>query len=121
LRDVTLFLSFTAAASPAAMKSMRAKTREIGFNVRPDRSLEDIARECNPILRGWINYYGKYNPSALYPVFRHFNKSLVSWSMRKFKKLRGRKTRAAIFMEEISKRQPQLFVHWGSSMGTGFA
>jgi RNA-directed DNA polymerase len=116
-----LFLSFTAAASPAAMKSMRAKTRQIGFNVRPDRSLEDIAKECNPILQGWINYYGKYNPSALYPVFRHFNKSLVSWSMRKFKKLRGRKTRAAIFMEEISKRQPQLFVHWGTSIGTAFA
>jgi len=116
-----LFLSFNAAASPASMQSMRAKTRQIGFKVRADRSLEDIAKECNPILRGWINYYGRYNPSGLYPVFRHFNKSLVTWAMRKFKRLRGRKTKAAIFMENIAKRQPQLFVHWKTTMGTGFA
>jgi len=116
-----MFLSFNAAASPASMQSMRAKTREIGFNVRADRSLEDIAKECNPILRGWINYYGRYNPSALYPVYRHFNKSLVTWAMRKFKKLRGRKTKAAIFMENIAKRQPQLFAHWKTTVGTGFA
>lgn len=63
-----MFLSFTAAASPAALKSMRAKTREIGFSARPDKCLEDIAKECNPILRGWISYYGRYNPSSLYSV-----------------------------------------------------
>jgi len=100
---------------------MRAKTRTIGFSARSDKSLEDIAKECNPILQGWINYYGQYNPTALQPVFRHFNKSLVKWAMRKFKKLRGHKTKAITFMEEISKRQPQLFAHWGKSMGAAFA
>lgn len=116
-----MFLSFTAAASPAALKSMRAKTRELGFSARADKCLEDIAKECNPILRGWINYYGRYNPSSLYSVFRHFNKSLVRWSMRKFKKLKRRKTKAEIFMESIAKRQPQLFVHWETKRGNVFA
>lgn len=120
-RNNKLFLSFNAAVSPGAMKSMRAKTRQMGFSTRTDKSLEDIAKECNPILRGWINYYGQYTPSALQPVFRHFNKSLVKWAMRKFKKLKGHKTKATIFIEEISKRQPRLFDHWGKTMGVAFA
>jgi RNA-directed DNA polymerase len=120
-RNNKLFLSFNAAVSSGAMKSMRAKTRQMGFSTRTDKSLEDIAKECNPILRGWINYYGQYTPSALQPVFRHFNKSLVKWAMRKFKKLKGHKTKAILFMEEISKRQPQLFAHWGMTMGAAFA
>lgn len=120
-RDGKLFLSFNAAVSPKAIKSMRAKTRERGFSGRTDKSLEDIAEEFNPILSGWINYYGRYNATALQPVFRHFNKCLVTWAMRKFKKLKGHKTKAIVFMEGISKRQPQLFAHWGSSMGAAFA
>lgn len=116
-----LFLSFNAAVSGSSMQSMRTKTRQMKFKRRSDMNLEDIAAECNPILRGWLNYYGRYSPSRLYPVFRHFNLSLVAWAMRKFKKLRGRKTKAAIFLEGIAKRQPTLFTHWNTSMGLGFA
>lgn len=116
-----LFLSFNAAVSPSSMKSMRTKPRQMGFSARTDKSLEEIAKESNPILQGWINYYGQYNPTELEPVFRHFNRTLVIWAMRKFKKLRGRKTKATLFMEKISKRQPQLFAHWGTSMGAAFA
>lgn len=116
-----LFLSFNAAVSSSSMQSMRAKTRQMKFKRRSDKSLEEIAAECNPILRGWLNYYGRHNPSRLYPVFRHFNLSLVAWAMRKFKKFRGRKTKAAIFLEGIAKRQPTLFIHWNTSMGLGFA
>jgi hypothetical protein len=75
-----------------------------------------IARGSNPTLRGWINYYGKYNPSMLYSVLRHFNKTLVKWVMRKYKKFKGHKTRAGKFMEAISKRQPSLFYHWKIGM-----
>jgi hypothetical protein len=75
----------------------------------------------NPVLRGWIEYYGRYCPSALYPVLRHFNKTLVAWAMRKFKRLRGHKTRAIAFLERILERQPKLFVHWSKGMVGGFA
>lgn len=37
-----LFLNFTAAASPAALKSMRAKIRQIGFSARADKNLERL-------------------------------------------------------------------------------
>lgn len=119
-KDSSMFLSFTPAVSKASEKSMREKTRNQGFYKRTDLSLNDIAEKFNPVLRGWIEYYGRYNRSALYPVLRHFNKTLVAWARRKYKKLRG-KTRAAILLENIVKREPYLFAHWKVGMVGSFA
>jgi RNA-directed DNA polymerase len=119
-KDV-FFIGFTPAVSEQALKSMRAETRRRGFRNRTDMSLNEIAHEFNPVLRGWMNYYGRYNRSSMYPVLRHFNKTLVAWAMRKFKKLRGRKTRATKFLEKIAEREPQLFIHWKEGMRGAFA
>jgi len=111
-----LFLSFNPAASPSAQKSMRAKTRTQKFYRRTELSLNDIAKEFNPVLRGWIEYYGQYQRSGLSSVFRHFNKTLVSWAMHKYKKLKGSKTRASLLLQKIAKREPNLFAHWKIGM-----
>lgn len=117
----SLFINFTPAVSPSALKSMRAETRKWNFRNRTDLDLEDMAKMYNPTLRGWINYYGRYSRSSLYSVFRHFNRTLVSWAMRKYKRFKDRKTRASIFMEQISKREPGLFAHWKIGMVGAFA
>ena len=83
--------------------------------------LEDVATEINPVLRGWIEYYGRYCPSALYPMFRHVNLSLVAWAMRKYKRLSGHRTRASLFLETISEKNPHLFAHWRKGTIGGFA
>jgi RNA-directed DNA polymerase len=118
-RDNNLFVRFTPAVSAKALKAMRQTTRQLNYRNRTDLSLEEISRLHNPVLRGWIAYYGRFYPSALYPVFRHFNMTLVSWAMKKYQRLTGHKTRAALFLERIAKRQPHLFVHW--QLGTGHA
>lgn len=117
----TLFVSFTPAVSASALKTMRAKTRRLNYRNRTELSLDDIARLHNPVLRGWIAYYGRFYPSALSPVFKHFDNTLVAWAMRKYKRLKGRKTQACRFIESIAKRQPDLFVHWRKGMTTGLA
>jgi RNA-directed DNA polymerase len=111
-----LFASFSPAVSKASIKSMRDQIRQWNWRNCSDLSLEMIAKGSNPTLSGWINYYGKYNPSNLYSVLRHFNKTLVKWVMRKYKKFKVHKTRAGKFMESISKRQPHLFHHWKIGM-----
>lgn len=116
-----LFMNFTPGVSKTAMKTMRSETRNSGLRNRSDMSLEDIAKYYNPVLRGWIEYYGRYNRWALYQVFRHFNLTLVAWAMSKFKKLRNRKAKAAVFMRKISERQPELFPHWKLGMVCTFA
>ena len=47
----------------------------------------------NPLLRGWIEYYGRYSPSALYPLLRYVNQMLLAWAMRKFKRFTAHKIR----------------------------
>ena len=59
-------------------------------------SLADIARQINPLLRGWIEYYGRYAPSALYPLLRYVNQTLLAWAMRKFKRFKAHKIRASL-------------------------
>jgi RNA-directed DNA polymerase len=90
---------------------MRHTTGKWNFRNRTELSLVDISRLYNPILRGWLQYYGRFGPSALYPMWRHFNRTLVAWTMRKYRRPKGHKTRASLFIEGIVKRQPWLFVH----------
>ena len=117
----SLFVSFTPAVSTAAVKAMRQTTRKLNYRNRTELSLADISRLHNPVIRGWLEYYGRFSPSAMYPVLRHFNTTLVSWAMRKYRRLKGHKTRASLFIEGIAKRQPHLFVHWQRGMGGAFA
>lgn len=117
----SIFISFNPAVSKAASKSMRAETRQRKFRNRVDLEIEEIATLYDPVLRGWMQYYGRYYPSALDPVLGHFNKTLVAWAMRKYKKLDGHKTQAALFIQEIAKREPQLFIHWRKGKVLRFA
>jgi group II intron reverse transcriptase/maturase len=117
----SIFVSFLPGVSKLAIKTMCKKTRDSRLRNRTELSLTQIAKEFNPILAGWLNYYGAYYKSGMYPVLRHFNKSLVSWAMRKYKKLKGRKTRAGQWLERIAKENPNLFVHWRRGMVVGFA
>jgi len=117
----SMFVSFTPAVSNKAVKAMRETTRKLNYRNRTDLSLADIARMHNPILRGWLAYYGRFCRSAMYPVFRHFNKTLVSWAMRKYKRLKGHTIRTSRFLERLSETQSYLFVHWQQGMVGSFA
>ena len=117
----SMFVSFTPAVSNAALKSMRQTTRTLNYRNRTNLSLTDIARLHNPILRGWLEYYGRFYPSALYPVWRHFNRTLVAWAMKKFRRLTGRKIRASRFLQGLAAKCPYLFVHWQRGMVGEFA
>jgi group II intron reverse transcriptase/maturase len=115
-RPTRFFVSFNPAVSKASSKAMRAQVRRSGIRRRSDLGLQDIAQLFNPILRGWMNYYGSYRRSELYPVLRHFNLALVAWAMAKYKGFRGRKTRASRWLMKISKRDSSLFAHWQAGM-----
>lgn len=115
-----LFTSFLPAVSKSALKGMIAETRRRGFRNRTEVKLLDISRMFNATLRGWFNYYGKYYPSALAPLWRHFNRTLVAWALRKYKKIKG-VTRASMLIEKVSKSNPKLFVHWDKGIMGAFA
>jgi group II intron reverse transcriptase/maturase len=115
-------VSFTPAISKKALTAIRQTVRRWAFHRHTDWSLEGLAEEINPALRGWINYYGRYRKSALAPIFAHVNNRLAWWAYRKFKSLKRSRTRAFAWLERLNARQPALFAHWtapghGRTMG----
>jgi RNA-directed DNA polymerase len=108
------FVSFSPAVSNKAATYMRRTMRKWRLHRRSEKSLSDIARMCNPILRGWINYYSKYHRSALYPIFQNLNRTLTKWVMWKYK-LKGRRM-AANGLGRIARLEPCLFAHWQISI-----
>ena len=107
-----LFVSFTPAISPRAAKKIRQQVRRWRLHFRVSRSLEDLARAVNPIIRGWINYYGAYQRSTLLPVLRHIDRHLVKWVKWKFKTRAPYSQRARRWLGQVAKHRPGLFVHW---------
>lgn len=106
------FINFSPAVSNKATKSMRQVIRNWRIQLKPDKSIIDISNMFNPVIRGWINYYGNFYKSELYKVLRHMNKALVQWARRKYKKLaRGRK-KAERWLGKLAKNMPKLFAHW---------
>lgn len=106
------FTSFLPAISNKAKVAVRDRMRSWRLHRRGGSDLKSLASIINPVLRGWINYYGAHYKSELYKVLRHMNKLLVRWATRKYKRLRRRKVRALKWLSEISKRNPHLFEHW---------
>ena len=106
------FCGFTPAVSPSAMKAMRQTIRDLDLRHQTQRSLQDIAKLLNPLLRGWIEYYGRYTPSALFTLLRYVNQTLLAWAMRKFKRFQHRKIQASQFLQRLAREKADLFVHW---------
>jgi RNA-directed DNA polymerase len=107
------FISFLPAISNKAAQAIRETIRTWRLAAtRNNQSLEDIAGLVNPSVRGWVNYYGRFYRSALTPVLRHLEGALVRWACRKFKRLRRHYTLAAHWLGRLSRRDPELLVHW---------
>jgi RNA-directed DNA polymerase len=105
-------VTFTPAISNKATKSICDTMRRWKLHRRSDKSLDELAQRINPVLRGWINYYGHFYKSALYRTFQHLNNTLARWASRKYKRLRGHKRRAFLWIQYRRHMQPRLFAHW---------
>ena len=60
-------------------------------------------------------------PSALGPFLQYVNQTLQVWVMRKFKRLRGHKTRARLFLMRLAGECPGVFAHWKIGRTGSFA
>jgi RNA-directed DNA polymerase len=80
--------------------------------MRSGSTLADLAREINPIVRGWINYYGRFYPSELIYSLNRINDYLVRWAVRKYKRYRRRPARARAALAKTAMAYPSCFAHW---------
>lgn len=106
------FVSFLPAISNKASKAIRQEVRSWSMQNRSDKSLIDLAKMFRMKIRGWINYYGRFYPSAMYPSLRQIDRALAWWAQRKYKKLRRHKRRSSQWIAELALSCTKLFPHW---------
>jgi group II intron reverse transcriptase/maturase len=116
-----VFTSFSPRVSASSLKAMRQEIKKLNLRRQTHIELEDIAHKLNPILQGWMNYYGRYYPAALDPVWHHVNATLVAWVRRKYKRYRGKKLQASQLVKSIATKRRRLFVHWRQGYTGSFA
>ena len=105
------FNSFLPAISKDALKRISAEVRSWRLYNRTGQDLVDLARDINPIIRGWMQYYGAFYRSVMYPLLSRINAYLVRWIRKKYKRLRAKKN-AFQCWRGIVKRFPRMFAHW---------
>lgn len=107
------FVSFLPAISTKAAKAIRKTIREwrMAF-ARNNQRLEDLARFTNPMVRGWMNYYGRFYRSKCVLVLRHLNVALAAWVRRKYTRFRRRERASMYWLGRVARRDPNLFVLW---------
>ena len=106
------FINFSPAMSATAGKAIRQEVRRWKVHLRSDKSLLDLAHMFRAKIQGWINYYGRFYKSAMYPTLKHINRKLCLWAMRKYKKLKHHRRRAEHRLGDIAKMNPGMFPHW---------
>ena len=71
----------------------------------------ELASQINPIVTGWMNYFGRFYRSQPYPVLQRINTYLMRWAGKKHKRLRPCK-RFKAWWPGVLDREPGLFAHW---------
>ena len=82
------------------------------YGYRAGKSAHDaLAAWVNQTVPGWLDYYGRYYPTALRPLLRRINAYILRWARKKYKRLRALK-RAMVWWKGVVQRDPNLFRHW---------
>ena len=110
-KDGVMFTSFLPAVSKDALNKMSAKVRSWRLHRRVNSTGAELAELVNPVVRGWMSYYGAFYRSALYPLLHRINTNLLWWIMRKYRRLSTWK-KSIQAMGDARERNPRYFEHW---------
>ncbi|MFG2348686.1 group II intron reverse transcriptase/maturase [Streptomyces phaeochromogenes] len=110
-RDGVVFTAFLPAVSREALKKMSTSVRSWRLHRRINSTEADLARMINPIVRGWMAYYGAFYHTELTPVLDRINTYLLRWIMKKYRKS-GTLRKARQAMAQAAVRRPRYFAHW---------
>jgi group II intron reverse transcriptase/maturase len=107
-----LFLGYDCAMSISSRKRIADKLGELEIEKLSFKSVVGIAQFLNPMIRGWVNYYGKYRGYELSKVFRLLRIRIVRWARKRYKRYRTSLNRACKWLDRVRIQYPYLFYHW---------
>lgn len=110
-RNGGTFMSFQPAISKEALKKISSEVRSWRLHHRIGSTFAQLAKAINPVVGGWMRYYGAFYPSALHPLLTRINSYLVRWIRNKYRRFKpARKARRAY--KSAVRAYPTLFRHW---------
>jgi RNA-directed DNA polymerase len=115
-KDGSMFVSFTPAISRDALTKIGREVRSWRLHRRTGQSFIELAQWINPIVRGWMNYYGAFYRSALYPLLARINAYLMRWVRKKYRRFRARGAFQQAWRRVITQ-YPRYFAHWEWTTG----
>ncbi len=110
-RHGNVFTGFGPAISKDALKKISAEVRSWRLHTHTTLTEKDLARWINPVIQGWMNYYGAFYKTALYPLLRRINGYLMRWLRKKYKRLRTF-TKAQAAWQRVTAQHPRFFAQW---------
>jgi RNA-directed DNA polymerase len=103
---------FLPAVATGKLTDISRKVASWRLHRRINSTLEDLAEEVNPVLRGWLNYFTAFYPSAVNPIGKRVDRHLMRWAQWKYKRLKRSDDRARAWLRGVRRRSPNLFAHW---------
>jgi len=107
-----IFTNFTPSVSQKSKNHIHETIRHWQLNRKTGLRLIEIDTMIMPVIRGWLNYYGKFYSSNLKSTLQNVNHAIVRWAMRKFKRFKGSFKRAYLWLIRVYSKSPKLFYHW---------
>jgi AAA+ ATPase superfamily predicted ATPase len=96
-----------------AMKRIRAEIRTWRLHRQTPSTIEELAKQYNPVIQGWWNYYGAFYPTAMRKLSQYIDQKLEQWARRKYKTLLRHDRRSVEWLRRWKIDNPRLFTHWG--------
>jgi len=109
-KEGKVFTGYGAAIGQKAKKKIRMEIRDMQIDRYSQRTIEQIAITLNAKVRGWINYYTRYNKWAIGYIMHKLNDRVIQWIRRKFKVTS--KYKAIAMLKRKQQLCPKLFAHW---------
>jgi group II intron reverse transcriptase/maturase len=106
------YSSFLPAVAAEKLTTMSRKAATWRLHRHTTWTLEDLAKEYNPALAGWLNYFTVFYPKAVTRLCKRIDHHLMHWARWKYKRLKRSKSRAYAWLGGVRQRDPHLFAHW---------
>jgi group II intron reverse transcriptase/maturase len=106
------FTSFLPAVSTEKRSEMSRRAASWRLHRRVTWTLDELAKEINPVIGGWLTYYTAFYPDAVTPLCRNMDRHLMRWARWKYKRLERSGPRARAWLRGVRSREPELFEHW---------
>jgi group II intron reverse transcriptase/maturase len=104
--------TYAPAISGKAKKRLMDEVRSWHIGRRTGSTLGRLAHDLNPVIRGWVTYYGHFRKWELLGVLAGIDNHLVTWATRKYRRFRRSRKLAYTWLVHLKHQSPELFAHW---------